>query len=111
MFNKKTVLGMGTLVIALSLSSGLMAHSKDRMQRLSQKLGLSETQQQQLEQVMGEQREKMRQQRMLLKQETSEKLSQVLTAEQYEQWQALKQKHQAKREGKGRHHKWHKDSE
>lgn len=107
MRNKKFLLTTAAVVMGVTLSTGLLAHSGKHMDRMAEKLGLDEQQQQQVKTIFTEQKDKAKQQRQALRAETNEKLSQVLTAEQYQQLMAIQEKRRDKYESKRRHHKWH----
>ena len=103
------VLGFTAGILALNIYRGLVrADGRDRFEQLSERLNLTADQKTKVQQIFGDTREQLRalhresEPRMTeIRQQADERLKQVLTEEQWQQFQTMRDETRGRRGGRG----------
>jgi Spy/CpxP family protein refolding chaperone len=103
------VLGFTAGILALNIYRGLVrADGRDRFEQLSERLNLNADQKTKVQQIFGDTREQLRALRREseprvneIRQQADERLKQVLTEEQWQQFQTMRDETRGRRGGRG----------
>ena len=103
------VLGFTAGILALNIYRGLArADGRDRLQQMSERLNLNADQKTKVQQIFGDTREQLRALRreseprvIEIRQQADERLKQVLTEEQWQQFQSMRNEMRGRRGGRG----------
>lgn len=104
------VLGFTAGILALNVYRGLVRADgpRDRMEQLSERLNLNADQKTKVEQILGDTREQLRALRREsqprvheIRRQADERLQQVLTPEQWQQFQTIRSEGRGRRGGRG----------
>jgi Spy/CpxP family protein refolding chaperone len=103
------VLGFTAGILALNIYRGLVrADGRDRFEQLSERLNLTADQKTKVQQIFGDTREQLRalrresEPRMTeIRQQADERLKQVLSEEQWQQFQTMRDETRGRRGGRG----------
>ncbi|HEX5832895.1 MAG TPA: hypothetical protein VFY34_03530 [Pyrinomonadaceae bacterium] len=103
------VLGFTAGILALNIYRGLArADGRDRLQQMSERLNLNADQKTKVQQIFGDTREQLRALRREseprvneIRQQADERLKQVLTEEQWQQFQTMRNEMRGRRGGRG----------
>lgn len=103
------VLGFTAGILALNIYRGLArADGRDRLQQMSERLNLNADQKTKVQQIFGDTREQLRALRREseprvneIRQQADDRLKQVLTEEQWQQFQTMRNEMRGRRGGRG----------
>ena len=103
------VLGFTAGILALNIYRGLArADGRDRFEQMSERLNLNADQKTKVQQIFGDTREQLRALRREseprvneIRQQADERLKQVLTEEQWQQFQSMRNEMRGRRGGRG----------
>jgi Spy/CpxP family protein refolding chaperone len=103
------VLGFTAGILALNVYRGLVrANGRDRLEQLSERLNLTADQKTKVQQIFGDTREQLRALRreseprvVEIRRQADERMQQVLTPEQWQQFQSVRSEMRERRGGRG----------
>ena len=104
------LLGVTAGILAMNVYRGLARNSapRDRFEQLSERLNLSADQKTKVQQILGESREQLRSLRKEseprvteIRKQADDKMQQVLNAEQWKQFQSIRDEMRQRRGGRG----------